>query len=217
MFHEAGGVESITREQFEETLRLSWTSTGYKDAEEEKAYLERGRHIVQKYYDAHVASAGKGALARTLFTEKQLSHSYADFSLIGRLDRLDEREDGTLEIVDYKSNLTEVSEADVHASLAMACYALLVGKRYPDRPVVASIVGLAGGCSASTTFSSEEMDVLEEEIKEIARQIIAVEEYEPNYSPACLDCIFARICYPDGVVDWESRRKEYEASREGAW
>lgn len=217
MFHDAGGAASVASEDLSGILQTSWISSGFQSRDEEEEFLQRGQQMFQSYYEALAPSAEGPGAAHTLLTEKQLRFDYGSFVLMGRLDRLDEHADGSLEIIDYKSGRTEVEEADVHDSLAMACYCLLVGKRYPGRKVSASIIGLAGGCSATTSFSAEEMEVFEEDVKEIARQIDAAEEYPPNYSPICESCIFSPICYEGGPVDWRARRRAYEASQEGAW
>lgn len=214
-FHSAGGAQSVGQEQLVEILQTQWVSTGYASVEEEQAHAELGQQIVLRCYEdaqaVYVAESESCIPApKMLFTEKQLRHDFGDFVLMGRLDRLDQHSDGMLEIIDYKSGRLSVDESEVHDSLPMAIYALLVTKHFPGVPVIASIEGLAGKCRASTSFTANELEALEWDVREVARQIVAVEEYLPTYGPVCEDCIYARLCYKKGPVDWERKLNEME-------
>lgn len=212
MFHEAGGPAAVPADQLAATLDSCWTSAGYSSQDEEQAQLQLGREVVEQYWAISAENP-----AATLLVEKQLRHSYDIYTLMGRLDRLDEHQDGTLEIVDYKSGLLEISPEEVHASLAMICYTLLVGKAYPDRPVIATIIGLAGGCSASTQFTQDELDVFEEDAHRVAEQVMDREQYAPTYGGHCASCIYTQICYGGGPIDWEAKRAAAEAADDGVW
>lgn len=212
MFHEAGGPSTVSAESLLQTLESCWTGAGYDSAEDEQRHLEAAREIVCSYREQCQSSG-----AQVVMIEKQIRHHYAEFVLMGRLDRLDEHPDGTLEVIDYKSGLMEVTPEDVHDSLAMLCYSLLVSRRYPDRPVKATIVGLAGGCFATTRFSGDELDAFEDDARQVARQMLGREEFFPNYGPHCEGCIYSRKCYRGGPVIWEEARREFEESQLGAW
>jgi len=135
---------------------------------------------------------------------------------MGRLDRVDEHTDGTLEVIDYKSSREEISEQEVRESCAMACYSLLLHKHYPGRRVLASIVALAAGRSATVEISRDELDVVEEEAHTAASQITGREEFLPNYGPHCEGCIYNAICYRKGPVEWEAKREAFERDMDGS-
>ena len=90
---------------------------------------------------------------KTKFVERQLRYDMGDFNLIGRLDRVDEYPDGTLEIVDYKTGRETVSEEDVAGDLAMSIYQLLLHKKHPDRPIRARIEAVRTGISATAALN----------------------------------------------------------------
>ena len=70
---------------------------------------------------------------KTIAVERTLKLEMSDFVLVGRVDRLVELGDGTLEIVDYKSRRKRVTAEDVANDLAMSCYQMLVRHAYPGR------------------------------------------------------------------------------------
>ena len=61
--------------------------------------MSEGKAIVEKYVEA---VATLPVTAMTIWVEKQLRADLGPFVLLGRLDRVDEHEDGTVEVVDYK-------------------------------------------------------------------------------------------------------------------
>src|SRR4051812_28405126 len=98
LFHERGGAEQVSLEELQAQLREKWSEAGYASAEEAAAHLEAGEQVLEQYY---AASPEPGRT--TLWTEKTVQHRYEDFVLFGKVDRLDRRPDGALEVVDYKS------------------------------------------------------------------------------------------------------------------
>jgi len=92
-----------------------------------------------------------------------------DVTLSGRIDRVDEHHDGSLEIVDYKSGRETVSEEDVAKSLAMSVYQLLLKHLHPDRRVFATLVALRTGARAS-------WELLEDARTELAAECLKIGE-----------------------------------------
>lgn len=210
MFHEAGGAAKVPMKQLALTYQSCWASVGFESPEQEESEFKRGTEIVERYWQTAAETP-----SHTLFVEKQIRQSYERFTLMGRLDRLDERLDGSLEIIDYKSVCSRISPEIVHDSLAMICYTLLTQRLYPDQRVLATIVCLSEGTSATTGFTQDELDAFEGDVGEIAGHILGCEEFPPNYGPHCLQCIYNKICYKGGPVDWETKRKQFEQAQYG--
>ena len=190
-FHSSGGHETQTPEQLAERLKNTWVSTGYNSRQEEREHLEIGVRLLHDYYE----NSKSGSV--TLMTERQLREDMGDFVLIGRIDRLDERPDGTIEIVDYKSGRESVTEAEVANDLAMSIYQLLAKKKYPDRQVMATIHCLRTGQIASASLSDEELTELEKMIRHVASEMLKITEdteIPPSRKRICDGCDFYKIC-----------------------
>jgi putative RecB family exonuclease len=174
----------------------SWIDAGYSSAEEMAEAFGEGRQILER----HLEEIHRAPLtAKTLFVERQFRHDFGEFVLIGRIDRVDEGEDGSLEIVDYKTGRSTIDEAEVRDDLAMCCYQLLLKKKYPDREVKATILAVRTGESASYSLSSDELDEFEASLLQLGNQII-FDEYEdkfPSGKPLCLRCDFLPLCRKD--------------------
>lgn len=204
-FHAAGGHQTQTSEQLIEHLRETWVGTGYPSRVEETEHLELGRRILKDYYE----NAQSGSI--TLLMERQIREDMGDFVLIGRIDRLDERPDGVLEVIDYKTGRESVTEEEVTNDLAMSVYQLLVRRRYPGKNVVATIHCLRSGQSASAQLSDAEIVELEKMIRLVVADMLRITEETdilPERKPACDRCNFFDLCERRARImglEWEER------------
>src|SRR4051794_20300905 len=139
-FHDRGGAEQVPLEELLTHLRERWSDAGFASAEDAAAHLAAGEALLERYH-ASAPEPGRS----TLWTEKTVQHPYADFVLFGKVDRLDRRPDGSLDVIDYKSGRLTVCEEDVRSSLALGIYQLLVAREKPEVPVHASILCLRSG------------------------------------------------------------------------
>ena len=165
-----------------------------------------GRQIIE----AHVEEALKSPrLARTFMVERQLRHDLGEWVLIGRVDRVDEHPDGSLEIVDYKSQRESVSSEDVATSLAMCCYQLLLKRKFPDRRVFATIHALRTNQAASAEFSEDELAEFENDLLRLGSDVLGRDfaETYPTLKPLCERCDFLPLCrqYEPFEEAWISR------------
>jgi putative RecB family exonuclease len=116
--------------------------------------------------------------------------------LFGKVDRLDRRADGALEVVDYKSGRLSVSEEEVRESLALRIYQLLVAREHEGVPVYAGIHCLRSGDSAAVLRSPEELEEVEREIVEIVHEILSDEVRAARPGEQCRECVYPRVCPP---------------------
>jgi RecB family exonuclease len=190
-FHSSGGHKTQTSEQLSERLRNTWVSTGYSSRKEEREHLDAGMRMLENYYE----NSKSGAV--TVFTERQLREDMGEFVLIGRIDRLDERNDGVLEIIDYKTGRESVTSEEVSNDLAMSIYQLLVKRKHPDKRVIATIHCLRTGNSASAKLTDGELIELEKMIRFVAAEMLKITEdteISPEWKHLCKGCAFHRIC-----------------------
>ncbi|GAB4457463.1 MAG: PD-(D/E)XK nuclease family protein [Armatimonadaceae bacterium] len=200
-FHNAGGAENVPVETLTASLDQLWVQSGYKDSEQEQAYREEAVRILQQYHAAHEEQVKTTEEAppppQLLFTEKSLRMDLSpEVALSGRVDRVDEHHDGSLEIVDYKSGRDSVSEEDVARSLAMNIYQLLLKHKMPDRRVFATLVALRTGQRASWELDAVGRDELASECLETA-ETLRNKDWEnvlPVQNDHCPYCDFLPHC-----------------------
>ncbi len=192
-FHDANDAGVTTVHEAVAAVEENWVSAGYQSSQEMQEALSEGKAIVSNYVEEALVQA---STATTILVERQLRLDLGPFVLIGRIDRLDEHEDGSLEIVDYKSGRSGVTNEDVASDVAMSCYQLLVQHHYPDRPVRATIIPLRGGSKATASLSSAELDEFRRDLIFIGQEILNRDwEYEiPVPKALCPRCDFLPLC-----------------------
>lgn len=192
-FHDAGDVGVATTADALKAYEESWIDAGFKSGEEMAEAFSEGQQILERYVDEHRA---RPVPTNTLFVEKTLSKDMGDFILKGRVDRIDEHEDGTLEIVDYKSGREVVGVEEVESDIAMACYQLLLAEKYPDRPIRTTIVALRTGAFASANLRPDAVAEFERDLVILGRQILGAryDELAPIYKALCDRCDFSSLC-----------------------
>jgi len=192
-FHDSGdsGVETV--HEAVAALEENWLDAGFHNAEEMNDALGEGQAILERYVEEATL---RRASANTIAVERTLRLDFPSFEIVGRLDRIDEHEDGTIEVVDYKSGRSTVSVADVQCDLAMGIYQLMLRKHYPGRPVRASLHALRTGEQASASLTDEEADELREDLERLGTMILeggAMTE-RPVFKGICPRCDFIPLC-----------------------
>jgi putative RecB family exonuclease len=193
-FHDSGDTGVTTTAEVLAAYEESWIDAGYTSAEEMAEAYGEGRQILERHVEE---TRQRRPEAKTLFVEKQLRKDMGDFVLLGRIDRVDEYEDGTLEIVDYKSGREEVTAEEVADDVAMNCYQILMLHRYPGRPIRARIFAIRTGSSACASMTDEQADEFEFVLHEIAREISGKEQFYdevPVFRALCTRCDFLPLC-----------------------
>lgn len=177
----------------------SWIDAGYSSPEEMQEAFGEGREILEQTLEAERVEREEGV--RTVAVEKFFKLDLGPFVLVGRVDRLDERPDGSLDVVDYKSGRMGVTEEDVANDLAMGCYQLLVSNTYPGLGVRATIHALRTNEKASASLSKEELQQLRADLTQLGQQMLAaeLEDYVPVRKVLCDSCDFLALCskHPD--------------------
>ncbi len=198
-FHDARDQGVQTVDQAVAALEDSWIEAGYNTPGEMAEAMGEGKVILENYIQRFETSERD---ATTIMIERQLRRDMGDFTLIGRLDRVDEHADGTIEVIDYKSGRQSVEPSDIEFDIAMNCYMLLLQQGYPERPIRATIIALRSGDSASVDLDPVRMEEFRADLSELGR-IILNQEWEgrvPEYKDLCPSCDFFPLCQRAGLV-----------------
>ncbi|MBN9503079.1 MAG: hypothetical protein BGO01_08060 [Armatimonadetes bacterium 55-13] len=197
-FHDEGDIGVQTTDQAVAAMEESWIDAGFSSAEEMQEAFSEGKTILERYVNA---AKDRPSNVHTLMVERMIKMPFPEFDLVGRVDRVDEHEDGTLEIVDYKSGRELVSEEDVRTDLAMCAYQLMLHHLYPDRGIRATIIALRSGAEASYSLTQDERSEFAHDLEQLGLQILRTEydQLTPKPKELCRGCDFLPLCrtYPD--------------------
>lgn len=190
-------IHAPDRPTLEELLtryQRTWSGAGFDSPEEEREQREAGAAMLQRYYEdappPEVAPA-------TLLREKMLKMDRGFYVLQGRIDRVDQWPDGTLDIVDYKSGRSTVTEEQVRGDVGLMVYETLVRHHFPLLPVRIAIHALRPNERVTIQRTDEERAAVEEVLDGVARAIAEETEWRGVSNPErCVGCDFERFC-PD--------------------
>ncbi|MBR4632613.1 MAG: PD-(D/E)XK nuclease family protein [Elusimicrobia bacterium] len=179
------GVYSF--EALKDSLNVCWESSGYENNQEAYVNYLRALKILEEFWNTY----GKYPPKR-ISTEHNFKSEIGGYPFIGIIDRIDEYEDGTRELVDYKTHriIWEQEKIDKDLQLSLYCHACKVALGFvPDR---IAIYFLSHNKKIYTTRSEEQINNALKLSVEVAEKINN-NIFEPN-KEGCAYCDFKQTC-----------------------
>lgn len=175
------------------TYEESWIDAGFSSAEEMSNAYGEGLELIRGHVEEEIRAPRGG---KTIMVERFFRSDFGTFTLVGRIDRLDEYPDGSLEIIDYKSGRGGVTPEQVAEDLAMGLYQVLVRRQFPGRPVRATIIALRTNVEATASLLDSEIEQLVADVTELGELILNRnwEEEVPVAKEVCPHCDFLPLC-----------------------
>lgn len=191
--HASGELGVPTTDEIKTAYEENWVDAGFSSAEEMAEAYNEGLDMLEMHVEQHRRRPIQG---KAIFVERQFDLDMQDFRLIGRIDRVDEHADGTLEIIDYKSGRREITSEEVAGDIAMGIYQLLLSRKFPERKIVATLYSLRTGEEASSSMSVAELEEFERDIRQLGLMMLDEEYYAltPRWKPTCGGCDFRPLC-----------------------
>jgi len=176
----------------------AWQPIGFLSREHEELRLEEGRQVLHRF-----VAREEGREAEPAAVERPFAFWLGSTKVVGRWDRLDRRERGTV-IVDYKSSaVRDQKEADRRAreSLQLAIYALAYQEMHEgESPAAVELHFLESGLIGSDHKSREDLESARAQIVTVAAGIRRrAFEATPDYLQ-CRYCTFREICPATGAA-----------------
>ena len=180
-------------------VREGWVREGYRDDAQSREVRERAAAWVRNYLmDADPRMEPLGV-------ERTVSAPTAALVLSGRVDRIDERPDGSVAVVDYKTGRRPPSDGDARGSLALAVYAVAAARTLRRPCAVVELHHLPTGTVAAAGHGPDGLARKVAEAESIAREARAADEayaqgdtgeqtFPARPSSMCSWCDFRGVC-----------------------
>ena len=180
-------------------VREGWVREGYRDEAQSREVRERAAAWVRNYL------ADADPRTEPLGVERTVSAPTPALVLSGRVDRIDERPDGTVAVVDYKTGRRPPSDDDARGSLALAVYAVAAARTLRRPCAVVELHHLPTGTVAAAGHGPDGLARKVAEAESIARDARAADEayaqgdtgeqrFPAQPSSMCSWCDFRGVC-----------------------
>lgn len=141
---------------------------------------------------AFLASVRSGAPSKVLHTEQSFEIKVGDISIVGRIDRIDSRPDGTVSVIDYKTGKGR-DQDDADKSLQLSLYAIAAAEKWGYKVGALTFHNLEDNMSVSTTRNDGDLLVARQKVQEAAEGI-AAGNFEAKPGLACDFCAYRTLC-----------------------
>jgi putative RecB family exonuclease len=179
----------------EDTLQAlydTWETTGYVDVDREEQLVayEHARSIVSERH-ARISREGfRLPVAVEAWFELPFED---DIVVVGAIDRIDAHEDGSLHVVDYKTNRRARTRSQVRGSLQLAIYALATREHYGRLPDTVALDFIVPGVTVAVPVHELDLDAVPDRLAAVAARVRAGED-TPTPNRLCDWCDFRAIC-----------------------
>ena len=195
VFHEPSRPIPILEDDLLKYFTEKWDSDIYPDKQEEAFAFHQGVDILKKYYLQNQTQEFNIVNLETLFGAFIGNGSH---QITGRIDRIDKLEDGTFEVIDYKTTKKMPSQAIIDDNFQLSVYYLGIISRWPqireqDRPVKLSLYYLKHGEKLSAIRTNKDIEKTENKILELISEI-EKDNFEPKMNPLCDWCSYQPYC-----------------------
>jgi DNA helicase-2/ATP-dependent DNA helicase PcrA len=165
-----------------------WQNDGYQSKEEREKYKIKGRAALKKFLADYAASPNH----EILFLEKKFSFKLGADIIKGTIDRVDILNDGSLEIIDYKTGKGK-TKLEFKDKRQLILYQLFLEEFLGKKVAALSYYYLESGEKISFTATAKDISNLR---LGVMKEISAIKErnFAPTPSLLCQFCDFNSIC-----------------------
>jgi DNA helicase-2/ATP-dependent DNA helicase PcrA len=181
----------VRLEDLLQKFEAMWTSEGFLSREHEEQRFAVGKEALRRFFERQERDGSVPSMV-----EQEFSFWHGNNRIIGRWDRVDER-DGEVVIIDYKSSeVRSEQEANEKAreSLQLRIYGLAYERQFGCPPSRLELHFLDTGIVGVVRWQERLADKAIQAIEEAAEGI-RKRNFEPKPSPfTCRYCAYSRIC-----------------------
>ena len=177
-----------------EIYKMKFQPFGYEDRDNQIDYYKTGQELLTKYYEKYHHQKLKPVVI-----EKMFKFELNGVPVSGKIDRIDLNEDGTYEIIDYKTGETK-TEKEIRNDDQLTLYAEAAKEFFNYQNVKLTYFYLEKDEKISTERNEKDFERLNAEVKEVFTEIKNKNFKAKPSQRNCMFCDFKDIC-PSAIKD----------------
>lgn len=184
----------LSEERALEIYRKGWADEGLTGIE----VFEEGLDILRAFVHDQGALNHRDVLA----VEKEFKLPVGRFTVLGFIDRVDCRDDETVEVIDYKTNRVLFTRDEVDHSLQMSLYHLAAQQLWPwAKKVRLTFHMLRHGIRMQTERTDEQIDAATAYIETLGKMTEEATKFPARLNTNCVWCDHRQHCptYADAL------------------
>ncbi len=199
LFHEPSQPVPLSEDELLKIYTQKWNSSVYQDKQEEAFAFHQGIEILKNYYVQNQSKNFNIVNLESPFEALIKDKDKNEFHQItGRIDRIDKLEDGSFEVIDYKTSKKMPAQREIDNNFQLSVYYLGLTNRWPslkekNKPIKLSLYYLKHGEKLSTFQNQEKIKQNQDRILELIDQI-KQSNFDPILNPLCDWCSYQKYC-----------------------
>lgn len=180
--------KKISRKELLALYKSNWKDDGYRSKKDREKYFEKGGIILNTLYD----DMERDGWPNPAFIEKPFNIKMGGYIIKGAIDRIDHLDDGTVEIIDYKTGAPK-EKLDFSDKRQLLLYKIATEEALGLKVSKLSFYYLENNSKISFVAKEKELEKLENLILDTIAEI-KQSTFPPTPGFLCAWCDFNNIC-----------------------
>jgi len=163
-------------------------------------FLEYGKQCVRNFYETDLGPSA-GFSSKTIGVETKINFPIDEKNkMIGYIDRIAEKQDGSIEIQDYKTGQSLPDDEQLTHDSQLSIYQLGLKQMWKEKgEEIGPIEFVWHYVAHSKTIrlpqkTNEELGDILREVKDTIAQIVAEKDFKAHLNPMCRYCRYQKLC-----------------------
>jgi len=179
---------TIEDNQLIELFKTDLSAAGIEEKYQHELYERQGVEQLQEF----LVTRRRDPAPRVLHTEEWFEMQIGRAKVVGRIDRIDQLDNGRVVITDYKTGRPR-SQEDADKSLQLSIYALAAREKWGYHADQMVFYNLEENSSVVTRRSESQLQECRKKVEEVAGKI-AAEEFDAKPGFYCTFCAYRSLC-----------------------
>jgi superfamily I DNA/RNA helicase/RecB family exonuclease len=181
-----------TEEELIQLFRDDLASAGIREKYQHELYEKQGVAQLHGFLSSAQSASAQDMVHTVLHTEESFEIHIGPITVVGRIDRIDQRSDGTVAVVDYKTGKAKDQE-DADESLQLSLYAIAAKEKWGYK--VGSLIfhNLAENVPVITTRAESDLLAARARVENAAKKI-AEGIFKASPGIHCNFCAYRTLC-----------------------